>query len=880
MPNNETTTKYKVDISELVKGMQAAKRQVALANAEFKSATAGMDDWSKSADGINAKLTQLDKTLSNQKTILSNLEEQYELTVKQMGEGSKEADNLKIKIENQKASIAKTEKEIRNYTSSLDEVVAAEKTAAKTGKTVAEVLDDTGDSAKDAGDGFTIFKGAVATFAGNIASSAVGAIKDLAGNLLGLAESTREYRDQMNKLSSSGEEAGYGADYAKEKYTDLYSVLGDETASSTAVSNFMAMNAEQSTLDSLLNSSVGIWAKYGDSIPLDGLAESVNETAKVGAVTGNLADALNWAGISEDEFNSKLEKCTSEQERQRLIADTLNSTYGDLAGAYKENNSSIIEANKANASYTDTMAEFGARVEPITTKVKEGFNQLLQKMLELTGNADMSVVTTAIEGAFSVLINDVLPAVSSGLGWIIDNKDVVVASLVAIGAGFLAFKVVTLIQGVSKAMQGMTIAQYALNLAMSLNPIGLIISLIAGLVAAFVVLWNKSEAFRNFFIGIWQSITSFVSSAVSSIGEFFSGLWSSITSVWSAASSWFNDNVITPIVSFFSGLWSAVSGFFSNLWSDIVAVFSPAIQWFTDLFMSVFNFYKSGFELVVGLAKGCWAMICRVFEVVAGWFDKNVIQPVVKFFTGLWNSITDGAKKSWALISGVFKVVAGWFDKNLIQPVSNFFTGMWSKLTEGASQAWSGIKSVFSTVAKFFGDIFSEAWNKVKAVFSVGGKIFDGIKDGIVSAFKSVVNAIIRGINKVVSIPFNAINKALKTIRNIEFLGISPFKGLLNEISVPKIPELYEGGVLRKGQVGFLEGNGDEAVVPLEHNTGWLDGVASRIVAKGGLAGAQSQTVNNNYNYEFNQTNNSPKPLSRLDIYRQTRNQLALLKGV
>lgn len=92
---------------------------------------------------------------------------------------------------------------------------------------------------------------------------------------------------------------------------DLYSVLADETASNTTVSNFMAMQMSQENLNTVLHAATGIWAKYGDSIPLDGLAESINETANVGTVTGNLADALNWAGINEDDFNSKLSLCGS-----------------------------------------------------------------------------------------------------------------------------------------------------------------------------------------------------------------------------------------------------------------------------------------------------------------------------------------------------------------------------------------------------------------------------------------------------------------------------------------------------------------------------------------------------------------------------------------
>ena len=102
----------------------------------------------------------------------------------------------------------------------------------------------------------------------------------------------------------------------------------------------MGMSTEKN--NKLIHAATGIWAQYGDSIPLDGLMESVNETANVGQVTGNLADALNWAGISEDDFNKKLEKCKNTQERQQLIVDTLDGKYGNLADTYKNTNSATI----------------------------------------------------------------------------------------------------------------------------------------------------------------------------------------------------------------------------------------------------------------------------------------------------------------------------------------------------------------------------------------------------------------------------------------------------------------------------------------------------------------------------------------------------------
>lgn len=168
----------------------------------------------------------------------------------------------------------------------------------------------------------------------------------------------------------------------------------------------------------------------------------------------------------------------------------------------------------------------------------------------------------------------------------------------------------------------------------------------------------------------------------------------------------------------------------------------------------------------------------------------------------------------------------------------------------------------------------------------MGGKIFDGIKDGIVNAFKTVVNAIIKGINKVVAIPFNSINTALDTIRNLSIAGVKPFEGLLTRITVPEIPLLKRGGVLERGQVGLLEGDGAEAVVPLEQNQKWVAATARELrqslEAEGLIGGFGSGAGGNagGVSYNFIQNNNSPKALDRLEIYRQTRNQLELAKGV
>ncbi len=121
------------------------------------------------------------------------------------------------------------------------------------------------------------------------------------------------------------------------------------------------------------------------------------------------------------------------------------------------------------------------------------------------------------------------------------------------------------------------------------------------------------------------------------------------------------------------------------------------------------------------------------------------------------------------------------------------------------------MKEVFGKVGDFFSETFGDAWRGIVKVFSVAGEIFTDIKDGIVSAFKFVVNGIIRGLNKVVSIPFNGINAALEKIRNINILGITPFTNL-RSINIPQIPQLATGGFVEQGQLFIAREAGAELV--------------------------------------------------------------------
>lgn len=171
----------------------------------------------------------------------------------------------------------------------------------------------------------------------------------------------------------------------------------------------------------------------------------------------------------------------------------------------------------------------------------------------------------------------------------------------------------------------------------------------------------------------------------------------------------------------------------------------------------------------------------------------SAVAALTAAFIYLWNNC-EGFRNFfinlWATIKNTVQVAVG--------AISNFFAGLWAGIQNGAVSAWAGVCRAFGSVTSWFRDTFSRAWQAVKDVFSTGGRIFEGIKEGISSVFKNVVNHIIAGINTVISIPFNAINGFLNTLRNVNILGVSPF-GWIRNFGVPQIPYLAKGGILERG---------------------------------------------------------------------------------
>lgn len=367
---------------------------------------------------------------------------------------------------------------------------------------VSEALDDAGNSAVGFGD----------ILSANLAADAItGGISNIISGLRQVSEESREYRKIMGSLEISSEKAGYSADETADAYNKLYGVLGDSQTAATTTANLQALGLEQGQLNELINGTIGAWTTYGDSIPIDGLAESINETVKAGTVTGTFADVLNWAGTSEDEFNEKMAACSTESERANLILQELANQGLIAAGeGWQQNNASLIAANQATADHEAAMAELGETVEPIFTKIQEKITQVVLKLNEFAQ-------------------------------WAMENGPVITAVVAGIGAGFVAWNVVSIIQSVTTAIsafklanEGATIAQYALNAAMNANPIGLLITAITAIVTAIGMFIATNEDARNKISEVWETIKSTVSSAIDTVKQILDSIIQFIQNNWQA----------------------------------------------------------------------------------------------------------------------------------------------------------------------------------------------------------------------------------------------------------------------------------------------------------------------------------------------------------
>lgn len=601
-----------------------------------------------STEESQSALQSLTGTIAKQESELKQLTDEYTNVVLEQGNSSDKAQELASKISSLNAELNENKSKLSSAQSEAGKLT--------------ESLEDTGEASAESSDGFTIMGGALADLVSNAIQSAISAVGDFIGSLLELSEATEEYRTMQNKLEGASKTFGYSMEFANEKYKEFYKYVGDDQMATNAVTNLMGIGTTTDSVSKLAEGATAVWASYGDSIPIESLTESINETITVGKVTGTMADTINWAkdanenlgkalsgnkdaqqayndalaeGLPvEDAFNEALKLITDEQERADVVARFLNDTYGESKSTYDELSGSILEANEAELALKDTQAELGTAMDPVNAAITNLKNKALDAILPTVAQ---------LAEKFSELLNWLLahPAAMQAL----------TAVVIALGSAFTILAGALAIQGI---ISGVTKAMALLNGTMLANPIVLIIALIAGLVAGFIYLWNTSEEFRQFWIKCWEAVKSATKNAVTVVVQVWNSLKTSIS------------NAMTAISTTISSIWTAIKITVTNLLNSIRTTVTNGFNAIKNSVTSINNAVKS-------TVSSAWIAIKNSVS--------NAVNGVKSTVSGAWNAVKSTTSSVWNSIKSTITNAIN-EAKNAVQnginAIKNAFNFSWS----------------------------------------------------------------------------------------------------------------------------------------------------------------------------------------------------------
>lgn len=721
------------------KGINTSLREI---GSEMKLATAEFGDNAESIDALTRKQDILKKSLEEQAKKAKAAED----ALKKMRDGGIEPTNpayqkMQTALNNTKADMVKIQKEIDDTSEKL-----------KKSKIDWESVGD------------TVGKVGKAIGAGVAAMGA--AIGAAAGAFLGLAESTREARVNMGKLETGFTTAGHSAEDAKKTYTELYGVLGDDGQATEAAAHLAKLTKNEKELATWTDIATGVYATFGDSLPIENLTEAANETAKTGAITGGLADALNWAGVSEDEFQASLDKCSTEQERQALITKTLNGLYSDAAEKYREVNGDIIDAQKATASLNSAMAELGAIAEPIVTKLKQLAAELLQQItpfVELIGNGLVGALTGA-EGAAQQFTDGLLGMVTFAiqkltemLPTFINFAFQMIANIATGIAQALPTLVPSLVQLVADIVQ-VLIDNIPLLIDAALQ---LVTGLTQGIINAIPVLVAALPTLITSLVdGLLSSIPQIIQAGIDLLTSLITALPEIIATIVAAIPEIIN-GIITALLENIPLIIQAGIDLLVALIQALPQIITTIVQAIPQIISGIVNalvqnipqIIQAGVQLFVALIQNLPTIIAEIVKAVPqivsgivsafGSLVGEMVKAGANLLHGLWEGISSAAGWLWEKVSG--------WASSLVDGIKNFF-GIHSPSTVFAE--------IGTNMGEGVGVGFGESMNGVSAdmTAAMGGagqltaaEAVRAVNDGIIANIEGLSGAVNAIVERVIS---------------------------------------------------------------------------------------------------------------------------------
>lgn len=600
-PTNTTLLEQKQRLLADAMGETKSKLEtLKKANDQVAGSVKNYDAWKKAYDPIQEEIKETNEKLKELKDQRQELNDSGKMNTDEFKELQAEIDKTTAELKNLKSEAKKVSEEFGNpisqsqYDALQREIIDTQQELDKLEdrardaqsaleKVDEQPIDDVKTAADKAGDALEDAGKEASNFGDYLkAGVIIEGVKSIAGAISDLSEETQEYRKIMGTLETSSEQAGYTAEQTAQSYKQLYGVLGDDQTTATTVANLQALELSQGKLTQLTDAAIGAWAKYGDSIPIDGLAEAINETVKAGQVTGTFADVLNrgskegetfgvmlkentkeneeWnkavmnAATAEDFFNLALQEAGSEAERADLILRAMaDQGLTSAADAWRKNNEDIVAANEAQSDFMEKAAQLSERVAPAIQAVKEGGNDLLQMFLDLTSEVDFE--------AMAETINQVFAAVESLITFLVDNQEIVLTVIAAIGAGLAALKLAELIGTISQVTSGVTTLAQAFPLlsgaiGMLTNPIFLVTAAVVAVVALIATKGDEIQALLQKLDDWLQSVflTDWTQVFGPGLGDVLNGFFAGLKNIWDSVKL-ILDGVIDFIRGVFTGDW-------------------------------------------------------------------------------------------------------------------------------------------------------------------------------------------------------------------------------------------------------------------------------------------------------------------------------------
>ena len=487
-----------------------------------------------------------------------------------------------------------------------------------------------------------------------------GAVAGAAAALLSLTSSTQEYRTAQAKLNTAFETAGASAGTAKTVYNDLYRVLGDSDVAVEAAGHLAQMTTEEKALSEWTTICQGVYATFGDSIPIEGLTEAANETAKVGTVTGSLADALNWAGISEDAFNEKLAACNTEAEREALIRSTLNGLYSEAATNYESNNASILAYNEAQAKMSAATAAIGEALQPVMTALTSLGAEVLTALvpyIQQFAAEYLPSITAALAG--------VGEKIGLVIGWITDNWELIST------IGTIILSIVATLAVLSTAI---SVVSTVLTIATS--PITLVVLGIAALVAAIVLCVKHWDEIKAKVKEVVENIKQWVADMVGAVARWFGNMKERMSTMVS--------NAKEAVVNKFNEIKQGITDKITAAKDSVVDAVSNIVSGFREKFntartyvFAIFDNIKKGLSDKINAAKDA---VGGVIDTIKGFFNftfqmPHIPKPSFGISPAGW-TVGDLLKGSIPKLSIQWNAVGGVFDSPTIVPYGNTLQGL------------------------------------------------------------------------------------------------------------------------------------------------------------------------------------------------------------